>query len=62
MSQRKWKKPMNAVLSVGLAASLLVPTLPTPVQAATNASELLISEYIEGSGMNKAIELYNGTG
>ena len=27
-----------------------------------DASDLLISEYIEGSGFNKAIEIYNGTG
>ncbi len=33
---------------------------PQPVQAA--ASELFISEYIEGSSNNKAIEIYNGTG
>ena len=26
------------------------------------ASEVLMSEYIEGSGFNKAIEIYNGTG
>jgi hypothetical protein len=30
--------------------------------AATNASDLIISEYIEGSSNNKAIEIYNGTG
>ncbi|MGP4039437.1 5'-nucleotidase C-terminal domain-containing protein [Gracilibacillus sp. D59] len=28
----------------------------------TNADELFISEYIEGSSYNKAIEIYNGTG
>ena len=28
----------------------------------TGASDLFISEYIEGSGSNKAIEIYNGTG
>ena len=32
------------------------------VQAATHTTDLLISEYIEGSSFNKAIELYNGTG
>ena len=34
----------------------------SPVQAATHTSDILISEYIEGSSFNKAIELYNGTG
>ena len=53
---------MNTFLSVGLAVSIIVPTLYTPVQAATHTSDVLISEYIEGSSFNKAIELYNGTG
>jgi hypothetical protein len=26
------------------------------------ASDLIISEYVEGSGYNKFIEIYNGTG
>lgn len=62
MSRKKWIKHTNAVLSVGLVASLLAPALPTPVEAATTtASDLLISEYVEGGSFNKAIELYNGT-
>lgn len=32
------------------------------VVAGSNATDLFISEYIEGSGNNKAIEIYNGTG
>lgn len=28
----------------------------------SNASDLVISEYVEGGGFNKALELYNGTG
>ena len=59
MSKWNWKKPINAFLSASLVASLV---LPARVAAATNASDLIISEYIEGSGFNKAIELYNGTG
>lgn len=35
--------------------------IPKYVSAAT-PTELFISEYIEGSGYNKAIEIYNGTG
>ncbi|WP_428908052.1 chitobiase/beta-hexosaminidase C-terminal domain-containing protein [Niallia sp. Krafla_26] len=62
MSKRKWRKPINTILSVGLAVSIVVPTLSSPAQAATQTSDLLISEYIEGSSFNKAIELYNGTG
>ena len=30
--------------------------------AGTNATDLFISEYIEGASFNKAIEIYNGTG
>jgi uncharacterized protein len=30
--------------------------------AATKATDLFISEYIEGTSFNKALELYNGTG
>lgn len=29
---------------------------------AQDYSDLIISEYVEGSGNNKAIEIYNGTG
>lgn len=62
MSKGKWNKPFNTLMSVGLATSLVLPTLSSPIEAATNSSDLLISEYIEGSSFNKAIELYNGTG
>ena len=62
MSKRNWKKPLNAFLSAGLIASLVIPAMPTSVEAATNATDLIISEYIEGTSYNKAIELYNGTG
>ena len=43
-------------------ASLGIPAVPTTAVAATAATDLLISEYVEGSSYNKAIELYNGTG
>lgn len=39
---------------------LLLLLFPAVMSAQT--SELLISEYIEGSSNNKALELYNGTG
>ena len=60
MSKGKWKKPLNILLSAGLVASLGIPAVPS--FAATTATDLLISEYVEGSSINKAIELYNGTG
>ncbi|SDM36939.1 hypothetical protein SAMN05518871_10155 [Psychrobacillus sp. OK028] len=62
MRKRNWKRSINAFLSASLVASLVFPALPTKAVAATNASDLIISEYIEGSSFNKAIELYNGTG
>ena len=36
--------------------------LATVLASAQSSSELFISEYIEGSSNNKAIEIYNGTG
>ena len=40
---------------------LFVSVLALGTTYAQNCSELFISEYIEGSGNNKAIELYNPT-
>lgn len=62
MNKGKWKKYVNTLLSAGLAASLVIPVVPPTAIAATVATDLLISEYVEGSSYNKAIELYNGTG
>ncbi|WP_246316552.1 endonuclease [Planococcus glaciei] len=62
MAKKKWSKPIKVLLSIGMAAGLWMPTGATTAEAATTASDLFISEYIEGSSMNKAIELYNGTG
>jgi len=50
------------MLAASLVAGLVVPAIPATVSAATNATDLIISEYIEGGSFNKAIELYNGTG
>lgn len=48
----------------GLLAACLIGCLSIamPLRAGTSVTELFISEYIEGSGFNKAIEIYNGTG
>ena len=43
-----------------LAALMALVLVATPANAAT--SELFLSEYIEGSSFNKAVEIYNGTG
>ncbi|MFZ5856844.1 MAG: ExeM/NucH family extracellular endonuclease [Chloroflexota bacterium] len=42
--------------------ALSVALIPPSQSAQAMASELFISEYIEGSSNNKAIEIYNGTG
>ena len=46
-----------------LAVVLLVLSFdPASVRVNADAADLFISEYIEGSSNNKAIEIYNGTG
>ena len=45
----------GALLAVGLAAA------PASAAEAATPTDLLISEYVEGSSTNKAIELYNPT-
>ncbi|MEV7227753.1 lamin tail domain-containing protein [Polymorphospora sp. NPDC051019] len=49
-----------AVLTATAALTAAAGLAPTAALAAP--TELLISEYIEGSSNNKAIEIYNGTG
>ncbi len=49
------------ILTLGLLMGLLGGLFPAaPVRAA--CSGLFFSEYVEGSGYNKALEIYNGTG
>ncbi len=52
-----------SLLSTLLVALLLVMAMgsATPGTALAQAEELFLSEYIEGSSLNKAIEIYNGT-
>ncbi|WP_172954347.1 endonuclease [Solibacillus sp. R5-41] len=62
MSNNKWKKSLNALLATSLVASIAVPAMPANAEVVGPATDLIISEYVEGSSLNKAIELYNGTG
>ncbi|WP_274307332.1 endonuclease [Solibacillus daqui] len=64
MSRRKLKAYMSTILSFRLVASLITPAFATTATAmsTSNASDLVISEYVEGGSFNKALELYNGTG
>ncbi|RSK28703.1 hypothetical protein EJF36_18515 [Bacillus sp. HMF5848] len=53
---RKW-------VSIAMIAMLLISLLPMqPFTANAAATDLFISEHIEGGSYNKAIEIYNGTG
>jgi len=54
-----WKprRSVGALLAFAAAAAALSPG---PVQAAP--AELFLSEYVEGTGNNRALEVFNGTG
>ncbi|MBM7551550.1 FN3 associated domain-containing protein [Thalassobacillus pellis] len=55
----------SRILSLMLIFVMLLGTMAGPVmpaQAEDPADNLLFSEYVEGSGYNKALEIYNGTG
>jgi uncharacterized protein len=54
-------RPLRVFLLAGLTASVSLLAVPA-VRVEADAADLFISEYIEGSSNNKAIELYNGTG
>ncbi len=57
------KAPNKVVMVLLIAGTVIVSALATgSLQARAAASELFISEYVEGKGYNKAIEIYNGTG
>jgi predicted extracellular nuclease len=51
----------SIAVATALATVLSCVGLTLPATAAT-AADLFISEYVEGSSNNKAIEIYNGTG
>ena len=46
----------------GFAAAALLSLAPLLAQAPQTPTELFLSEYVEGSSNNKAIEIFNGTG
>ncbi len=56
---QRYRRALCAAASLSLIASALAPIAAT-TRAATG-SELFISEYVEGSSNNKAIEIYNPT-
>ena len=61
--KKRHKKSLSIATTSALVISLFSPMASVNAQAETaKATDLFISEYIEGSSYNKAIELYNGTG
>ena len=52
----------NLLVVVALVVSVVSIALPARVARAAPPTELFFSEYIEGSSINKALEIYNGTG
>ena len=57
------KRNSYKVFAFSVILSMIFTALPAPRPALADApAELFISEYIEGTSFNKAIEIYNGTG
>ncbi len=55
---------MAVAIAFALPVATLAPAIsgsPTPAAAAV-PTDLFFSEYVEGSGFNKAVEIFNGTG
>lgn len=52
---------MKSLLTTRPSALLLLALLGLAVPAGAQTADLLISEYVEGSSNNKALEIYNGT-
>ncbi|HSM71999.1 MAG TPA: lamin tail domain-containing protein, partial [Anaerolineales bacterium] len=55
-------KLLNKVFSFVVILALMLMAAPIQSVQAAVPTELFISEYIEGSSFNKAVEIYNGTG
>jgi PKD repeat protein len=53
---------VRTVVNEAIGANSNARSVTTLSNAGGSASDLIISEYVEGSSNNKAIELYNGTG
>ncbi len=57
------RKALSLFIVTSMILSFMAPSVSQQVSAAGETfQDLIISEYIEGSSYNKAIELYNGTG
>jgi hypothetical protein len=54
--------PARRRISFALAVVAAAAALWVPGTAAATSAELFLSEYVEGTGNNRALELFNGTG
>ncbi|MBM6405853.1 ExeM/NucH family extracellular endonuclease [Phycicoccus sp. CSK15P-2] len=59
-----FRTPLRRLVGRVAAGALVVatPVVLTPAPASAATADLLLSEYVEGSSFNKAVEIYNGTG
>ncbi|MFG1799023.1 lamin tail domain-containing protein [Micromonospora carbonacea] len=56
-------RPRRRTAALATAVAVTIPVIGVaPTAASAAPTDLFISEYVEGSSNNKAIELYNGTG
>ena len=62
MIKRNGKRIASIAIAASIAFQNASPIMALEGKEVTTASDLIISEYVEGSSNNKAIELYNGTG
>lgn len=65
MKSVAFRKVFSMFLILVMLSVNITPSFVTTVSAQSDeatAEDLFISEYIEGSSFNKAIEIYNGTG
>ncbi|MFC0525362.1 FN3 associated domain-containing protein [Pontibacillus salicampi] len=60
MARKRFARVISLVTAFMLIGSMVAPWTSIHTSAAT--SDIILSEYVEGSGYNKALELYNGTG
>lgn len=58
---RDYRRPQSAPV-LGILSALLGVLAGLASPAWGQATSLFFSEYVEGSGVNKALEIYNGTG
>src|SRR5262245_44882690 len=62
MFERSIQRGIGVLTAFGLAGTVAAVSVAVAPPATAVATELYISEYIEGTSNNKAIEIFNDTG